>query len=34
MSLLRLKAAVGRLSEADIVQISTWFDKPIEPEAK
>jgi outer membrane protein len=34
LSLLRLKAAVGRLSEADIVQISTWFDKPIEPEAK
>jgi len=34
MSLLRLKAAVGRLSEDDLVLINTWFDKPIESDAK
>jgi outer membrane protein len=28
MSLLRLKGAVGKLSEDDLARIATWFDKP------
>ena len=28
MSLLRLKAAVGKLAEADIAQVNTWLDRP------